>query len=727
VEAVSARGSEGPGDRGRTVASIALAVLGALLVFIGAVLLYVRAEIIDERAFADKAAEALATDATRDLISTEIVVGLIENGSPDLVAARPLLESVVDTVIDSRPFREIFRGAAGQANRLLFVRDRDNVAFNLSDTIKIVRFGLDSVSPQLAKELPREVDLALVKLKEREFARESLDLADSIRVLGIVAPILALLALVLSVVVAPDRRAGVMRAALAAAAAGTALAIALLILRARTLAGVIGEDEVTDEEARAAVGGILDAYLGDLFSWALLIALTGLIVAGAAAVLDHESAEDPATRLRRRLTQRPRTGAAKALRATAAIGVGFLVALEPQLALGVVGLLAGAYLIYFGTGELLLMLQPRDRPAEEQAKARRRSLVRTGVIAAGAIAVVAISILVVTGREGPRGGATTPRSGCNGSPELCDLRLNEVVFAGTHNSFSAADSGDWFIANQLRTIDRQLADGIRLFLIDLHWGVADKRGQVLTDFDAEGRNRNKVAKALPPATLAAAQRLAGNVGIGPETGGEREVWLCHTVCELGATRAADTLVDIREFLDDNPGEVVILFIEPYVSPSDIESTFEAAGLDRYAAVLDRGAPLPTLGELVRSDHRLVVFTEQDADGTVPWYLDGFSFVQDTPLGATRVDQLSCKLNRGEADSPILMLNHWADVFPPRRGANAEFLTRKAIIDRAHRCARQRGLDVGLIATDHYDQGELIESVEALNRERIKAAEGRAGG
>ena len=83
-------------------------------------------------------------------------------------------------------------------------------------------------------------------------------------------------------------------------------------------------------------------------------------------------------------------------------------------------------------------------------------------------------------------------------------------------------------------------------------------------------------------------------------------------------------------------------------------------------MLDRNAPLPTLGELVRSDKRLVVFTEHDADGTVPWYLDGFSFVQDTPLGGPSPDELSCKLQPGRRrDSPLLMLNQWADLFPPR--------------------------------------------------------------
>jgi hypothetical protein len=138
-------------------------------------------------------------------------------------------------------------------------------------------------------------------------------------------------------------------------------------------------------------------------------------------------------------------------------------------------------------------------------------------------------------------------------------------------------------------------------------------------------------------------------------------------------------------------------------------------------VLDHSQPLPTLGELVRSDHRLVVFTERDADGTVPWYLDGFSFVRGTPLGATEVDQLSCKLNRGTTHSPLLMLNHWADVFPPRRSANEAFQTRKELLGRAHECARKRGLPVDLIAVDHYDQGELIDSVAKLSRERIEEA------
>jgi hypothetical protein len=318
---------------------------------------------------------------------------------------------------------------------------------------------------------------------------------------------------------------------------------------------------------------------------------------------------------------------------------------------------------------------------------------------------------------------------CNGSFGLCDVRLNEAVFAGTHNSFSAADSPGWFIANQRRTIKRQLRDGIRLFLIDPHWGVEDSRGRVRTDFRAEGRDRNRVAAGLPPETLRAAERLAGRIGLGDLQGGKRKPWFCHTVCELGATRMESALTDIREFLDRNRGEVVILFVEPYLPPREIAKVFEEAGLDRYVATLERDRPLPTLGELVRQNRRVVVFTEKDADGTVPWYHDGFEFVQDTPLGAKRPSQLRCRLERGSADSPLLMLNHWADVFPPRRDANKPFLRKDFILRRARRCARERGLPVNLIAVDHYDQGDLVPAVRELNRRHVRAArrEGRLVG
>jgi hypothetical protein len=696
--------------------SIVLVVVGAVLLFAGTATLYAREEVIDREAFADRAVAALDDDGVRHLVSREIVVNLVDRGSTDLVAARPLLESVVGAIVQTQPFRSVFRRAALEANRVFFVRERSDTLVNLGDAATVLEFGVRSVSPKLGREIPADIDPDVFKLDRDDFAGQTLALADKLRLLGWLLPALALVAFVASVLVAPERRVAVLRIGVAIAAAGTLLAVTLLILRSRVLAGVVGSDEVTDAEVRSAVRGLLAAYLGDLVVWGLLLALLGVVTAGAAAALDPGDVEAPARRLIGRALARPQTVGARALRGVAALVLGVGVVLSPTLALQAAAVAGGAYLVFFGVTELLALLGRAERPAGEAV--RRRALAMAGAVGVAAVAALLVVVVVITGAErGQPASAAVPAEGCNGSKALCDRQLNEVAFAGTHNSFSAADSPGWYIANQRHTIPRQLDDGIRLFLIDAHWGVQLDNGKVLTDFDTEQRDRNKVAKALPPAVLKAAERLVGHRLGGTTDEGEPDVWLCHTVCELGATRMSDTLEQMRAFLEANPGEVVILFIEPYVKPADLAKLFKEAGLDGYLAELSRDEPLPTLGELVDSGKRMIVFAEKDADGTYPWYLDGFSFVQDTPLGATTIKELSCKRERGDADSPLLMLNNWADVFPPQLRANRPFQTKKFLLQRAHECERKRGMPVNMIAVDFYDQGAVVEAVKQLNDER----------
>jgi hypothetical protein len=706
--------------RVRAMASVALVVLAGVLVLAGAVAYYGRAEVVRERAFADRAVAALEDDAVREVASREIVVNLIDRGSTDLVAGRPLLESVVDAALATAPFQSVVREAARVANRALFVRGGENVAFDLSDAAELVEFGMRSVSPRLAREVPEDFDATLVSLRRQELAAGTLEVARDVRVLGLLLPPLALAALVAAVALAPDRRVAVLRGGVAVGAAGTILAIALVLVRARLLAGLEGSDELTDEDVRQAAGGVFDAYLGDLSTWAFALGLLGLVVAAAAMALDPARLE-PGRAVARlpQLLARPAMPLGRTLWAAAALVLGIFAVANPALALDVVAIAGGACLVFVGAGELLALIPNAGSPGR---RAPVRALATAGLAGVAAVGAAAALIAVATGgEESAPASATVTRSAgeCNGSADLCELRLNEVVFAGTHNSFSAADDPGWSIANQRRTIPRQLQDGIRLFLIDTHWGVEDANGRVRTDFEAEARNRNRVAAALPPAQLRAAERLAGRLGARGE-GGEREVWLCHSVCELGARRLVDALADYRSFLERSPGEVVILFVEPYVAPAEFAKVAAEAGIERYIATLDRDEPLPTLGELVRANRRIVVFAEQDADGSVPWYLDGFSVVQDTPLGATTRDQLSCARYRGTADSPLLMLNHWADLFPPRLRANRPFLEKRFILERAHRCARERGQPVNLIAADHYDQGELIAAVRDLNGEQVRA-------
>src|SRR5205807_1017921 len=130
-------------------------------------------------------------------------------------------------------------------------------------------------------------------------------------------------------------------------------------------------------------------------------------------------------------------------------------------------------------------------------------------------AMVLASLTVLLGAG--CGGSARPGApgSCNGSLGLCARPLNEVIFPGTHNSFAASKEPGWYFASQTYPIARQLDDGIRALLIDIHYGVYDPAvGRVRTDLTAEGSDRNKVAKQVPPRALQVADRVAGGVGLG---------------------------------------------------------------------------------------------------------------------------------------------------------------------------------------------------------------------
>jgi hypothetical protein len=179
------------------------------------------------------------------------------------------------------------------------------------------------------------------------------------------------------------------------------------------------------------------------------------------------------------------------------------------------------------------------------------------------------------------------------------------------------------------------------------------------------------------------------------------------VCELGATRLTDALNAIRRFLVGHPGTVVMVILENYVTDEDLAKAFADTKTDEYAATLRHDQPLPTLAELLADDRRLVVFAEKTPTGAVPWLNDAFAWIQDTPLGNRAPDDFRCSRYRGTATSPFLMLNHWIERFPPSPTAQRPILTRAFLERRIARCAKTRDLPVSLIATDFYDEGDVI--------------------
>ena len=312
---------------------------------------------------------------------------------------------------------------------------------------------------------------------------------------------------------------------------------------------------------------------------------------------------------------------------------------------------------------------------------------------------------------GEHANATT--TSCNGSPALCSRPLNDVIFPGTHNSFAASTEPGWYFANQTYPIARQLEDGIRAFLIDIHYGVYDPAtGRVRTDLTAEGSDQNKVAQQLPPSALRVADRVAGGIGLG-RLKGKPQPYLCHTLCKLGAEPLGRELGGLATFLREHRDQVVVVIVEDYVPPSTIEQAFATAQLTKYATTLKRGVPLPTLGELIKSGHRLVVFAEEKG-GSPAWYMPAFSFIQDTPLGAVHPGQLSCARYRGDEDSPMLLLNHWIPPFPPSPTVNAQIGRAAFLRARILRCTSERHTSGAIVAVDFYQRTAVVKIAQEFN-------------
>ena len=101
-------------------------------------------------------------------------------------------------------------------------------------------------------------------------------------------------------------------------------------------------------------------------------------------------------------------------------------------------------------------------------------------------------------------------------------------------------------------------------------------------------------------------------------------------------------------------------------------------------------------------------------------------VQETPYSFKRpaklIDQkylpASCEPNRGPADAPLFLINHWIDTSPAPKPSNAQQVNaHRPLLDRVHDCERTRDLKASLIAVDFYREGDLFEVVDELNAER----------
>ena len=313
------------------------------------------------------------------------------------------------------------------------------------------------------------------------------------------------------------------------------------------------------------------------------------------------------------------------------------------------------------------------------------------------LSLTVLVVLAVPGTAHAKPHGVEPKV-CNGLKSLCKRTLDQVVLPGSHNAMSSADLG-WALPNQTPAIPGQLDAGVRALLLDTHYGRLQPDGTVRTDDN------------------------------GSVTEGVRGTYLCHVLCEIGATPLSPALRQIRKWLRANPQEVLVIENEDYISNDDFVGAMTKSGLLDYVY---RGpdAPWKTLGKMIKKGHRVVMLADNDKAVDPLWYRPSYEGVlQETPYTFNPPSKLTdpanwpdtCRPNRGlngGTTGSLFLMNHWSPstALPtPDPAQSAAVNATDVIVGRATKCAELRGRYPNLIAADQITYGGLFDAVRQLNR------------
>ncbi|TCD64871.1 hypothetical protein EIP91_003537 [Steccherinum ochraceum] len=317
-----------------------------------------------------------------------------------------------------------------------------------------------------------------------------------------------------------------------------------------------------------------------------------------------------------------------------------------------------------------------------------------------ALLIIAFSLL------GYGSGAMVPAKRatvCNGHAELCDRNYGNVTFMGAHDSFAFSEDPFALARDQEVDIPTQLGLGVRLLQAQSHM------------------------YATYPSRWSSFIYFRVNPGT--------------TVNCISATRdlfdggtVLDYLETVHTFLNDNPNEVLtFIFTNPEgVSLPDVWApAFEQSGIADLAYVPPtvpmKQSDWPTLGELIDSGKRVVVFLDAgaDTDRSVPYILPEFEMVWETPFSVTD-DTFPCSVDRISGplstEDHMYMINHSLNInvfdtgiiiSDPEDAPTTNGVT--SIIANANGCAPfAAGRAPNFVLLDFVNLGKGLQAVNQLN-------------
>jgi hypothetical protein len=261
----------------RNPLGLLLVLLGGLALLAGALAAYARLDLLDEQDFADRAVESLEGQGVRRAIERELVGALPEGATP---RQRRVLKSVTDQVIRSEAFRALFREATVRLHSVYLGGD-DRAALRLDAAIPLVEDALPANAPALARFARRQLDGEVLTLRRGTFEGDAVARTEDARTLGVVLPLVAVALFLGALALAVPRRRALVWIGIPTAIVGGVVAASVPLTRALVLDQVQATSVLSAEQVRTAAGEVYDAFVGALLGWGLVLALLGVLIAGA--------------------------------------------------------------------------------------------------------------------------------------------------------------------------------------------------------------------------------------------------------------------------------------------------------------------------------------------------------------------------------------------------------------------------------------------------------------
>lgn len=268
---------------------------------------------------------------------------------------------------------------------------------------------------------------------------------------------------------------------------------------------------------------------------------------------------------------------------------------------------------------------------------------------------------------------TTVVLSCNGHPELCDKKYDELVSVMTHNAHAHTPEYSQLAANQANSVTTQLNDGVRALTFKTYY----------TDDAACGA---------------------------------MDVYVYHGFATLGCTPFIDVLNEVKAFMDANPNEVVTIGIEGSASVNRMKPVFDAAGLTPLLHPQELGEAWPTLRELISSGERLVVFTDRglSANAAVDGFQDYWSFIVDNDYDAQQLSDFDCEWFRGDPNGGLYLFNHFITKLTPQPDSARVINQRSVLLTRIRECEAYKGRLPNFLHVDFYNYGDCLSVADELN-------------